>query len=121
VSVIDTATNSVVATVAVGNDPVDIAITPNGAFAYVVNDQTENVSVIDTSTNTVVGIVPVGLTPRGVAITPDGAFAYVTNESDSTVSVIATATNAVVDTVRAVTALPEGLAIAPQPGAVTCR
>jgi YVTN family beta-propeller protein len=86
-----------------------------------VNDQTENVSVIDTSTNTVVGIVPVGLTPRGVAITPDGAFAYVTNETDSTVSVIATATNAVVDTVRGVTALPEGLAIIPQPGAVTCR
>src|SRR2546430_13514164 len=92
-----------------------------GAFAYVANDQTENVSVIDTSTNTVVSIVPVGLTPRGVAITPDGAFAYVTNEVDSTVSVINTATNAVVDTVRGVTVLPEGLAILPQPGAVACR
>ncbi len=35
VSVIDTATNTVVATVPVGNGPSGVAITPNGAFAYV--------------------------------------------------------------------------------------
>ncbi|HXQ73340.1 MAG TPA: hypothetical protein VN844_22760 [Pyrinomonadaceae bacterium] len=37
VSVINAATNAVLATVPVGAEPTGIAITPNGAFAYVVN------------------------------------------------------------------------------------
>ncbi len=37
VLVIDTATNTVVATVAVGISLVGVAITPDGAFAYVTN------------------------------------------------------------------------------------
>src|SRR2546427_770555 len=40
-----------------------------------------------------------GCVPIGVAITPDGAFAYVATEGASTVSVIATATNTVVATI----------------------
>jgi len=40
-----------------------VAITPNGAFAYVTNQSSNNVSVIDTTTNTVVAIVPVGVGP----------------------------------------------------------
>jgi YVTN family beta-propeller protein len=35
VSVIDTARNTVIATVAVGNRPLCVATTPDGAFAYV--------------------------------------------------------------------------------------
>jgi YVTN family beta-propeller protein len=78
-----------------------VAITPNGAFAYVTNDLPGEgeVSVIKTSTNSVVATVPVGGRAYGVAITPNGAFAYVTNFEDSTVSVIKTATNSVVATV----------------------
>ena len=37
VSVIDTATNAVIATVPVGSSPGGVAITPDGAFAYVAN------------------------------------------------------------------------------------
>ena len=36
VSVIDTATNSVIATIPVGLGPTAVAVTPNGRFAYVV-------------------------------------------------------------------------------------
>ena len=35
VSVIETATNTVTATIAVGVNPSDVAITPDGDFAYV--------------------------------------------------------------------------------------
>src|SRR5438270_468762 len=77
VSVIDTATNTVVATVPVGVTPGGVAITPNGAFAYVTNENSSTVSVISTATNTVVATVPVGVFPRGVAVTPNGSFAYV--------------------------------------------
>ena len=73
VSVINTATNTVVATVPVGLAPIGVAITPNGAFAYVANFSSNDVSVINTATNTVVATVPVGLNPREVAITPNGA------------------------------------------------
>jgi YVTN family beta-propeller protein len=114
VSVIDTATNTVVATIPVVASPAYMAITPDGAFAYVANTTSDTVSVIDTGTNTVVATVPVGRGPIGVAITPNGAFAYVTNAFGSlgSVSVIATATNTVVATIG-VGATPYGVAITP--------
>ena len=68
VSVIDTATNTVVATIAVGG--FGIAITPDGTRAYVTNEFSNTVSVIDTATNTVVATIPVGSLPLWVAITP---------------------------------------------------
>ena len=69
VSVIDTATNTVVATVPVGVNPSGIAITPDGTRAYVATEL-GTVSVIDTATNTVVATIPIGGEPLGIAITP---------------------------------------------------
>src|SRR4029453_7413460 len=58
VSVIDTATNTVVAMVPVGTNPYGVAVNPTGAFAYVANSTSGDVSVIDTATNVVVASVP---------------------------------------------------------------
>src|SRR5260370_11724356 len=99
VSVVDTATYSVVATIPVGQYPAAVAITPNGAFAYVANYNSNSVSVIDTVTNTVTATVMVGTGPWGIAITPNVAFAYMTNYTSHNVSVISTTTNAVVASV----------------------
>jgi YVTN family beta-propeller protein len=53
-SVIDTTTNTVVATIPVGRGrPTGVAITPNGATAYTANDD-GTVSVISTASNIVV-------------------------------------------------------------------
>ncbi len=98
ISVIDTSTDAVVATVVVGANPVHVAIAPNGA-AYVTNAGANSVSVINTATNTVVATVPVGAHPVDVAVTPDGTKAYVTNAGANTVSVINTSTNTVIATV----------------------
>jgi YVTN family beta-propeller protein len=95
VSVIDIATNTVVATIPVGAAPLGVAITPDGTRAYVTNFSSARVSVIDTTTNTVVAMIPMD-NPDGIAITPDGTRAYVTRELDDVVSVIDTATNTVV-------------------------
>ena len=55
-TVIDTATNTVEATViTVGTVPGGVAITPDGKHAYVMNFVSNTVSVIDTASNTVVG------------------------------------------------------------------
>jgi YVTN family beta-propeller protein len=112
VSVIDTSTNAVIATVPVGISPSGVAITPDATRAYVTNQGGNSVSVIATATNTVTATIGVGLLPTGVAITPDGARAYVADSASNDVSVITTATNTVTATVG-VGFLPVGLAITP--------
>ena len=112
VSVIDTATNTVIATVPVGGGPYGVAVHPEGTFTYVTNSFSDTVSVIDATTNTVVATVPVGTTPFGVAVHPAGTFVYVANGFSDNVSVIDTATNAVVATVP-VGDRPDGVAVHP--------
>ena len=85
-------------------EPRGVAITPNGAFAYVTTVGSNTVSVIATATNTVVATIGVGSTPLGAAINPfygayGGETVYVTNANSNNVSVIATVTNTVVGTV----------------------
>ncbi|MCZ6691968.1 MAG: IPT/TIG domain-containing protein [Planctomycetota bacterium] len=64
VSVIETATNTVVATIIVGGGPAGIDFTPvTGAEAYVANSTTSNVSVIDVATRAVVDTIPVTADP----------------------------------------------------------
>jgi YVTN family beta-propeller protein len=88
VSVIGTATNTVVATIPIGNNAIGVAITPDGTKVYVASFGPNTVSVIATATNTVVATIPVGTAPVGVAVTPDGSKVYVTNRDDNNVSVI---------------------------------
>src|SRR6267154_655104 len=131
VAVIDTSVDQVIAVIPVQVQPLAVAITPNGAFAYVTNSGwifgSNSVSVIDTASNAVVATIPVGGFPVAVAITPNGAFAYVTNESSNDVSVINTATHSVVTTVPvsngAYNSGPYAVAIKPQQGlaANPCR
>ena len=112
VSVIDTASNSVVATVGVGGRPIGVGITPDGSRAYVANSNSNSVSVVNTASNTVVATVGVGSVPQGLAITPDGFRAYVANSFSNSISVINTASNTVIATVG-VEASPTGVAITP--------
>jgi YVTN family beta-propeller protein len=127
VSVIDTATNTVVTTILAGGGPADtpaLAITPDGKYVYATNiyHTVTGVWVIATASNTVVGPINTAGQPVGVAFTPDGAYAYVINETGgtipggipypgNTVSVIATATNTVVAQIPVTD--PIGVAITP--------
>jgi YVTN family beta-propeller protein len=110
VSVIDTATNKVVATVPVGTNPAGVAVTPDGTKVYVANENDNTVSVIRTATNTVVRTVPVGTAPVGVAVSPDGTKVYVANFKSNNVSVIARPGNTVVATIP-VGSGPSGVAV----------
>ena len=85
VSVIATATNSIVASFPVGesfpalgpNYPYDLAITPDGALAYVTDGQSAIVSTIDTASNTVIKNILVHQDPSDIVMSPDGTKAYV--------------------------------------------
>jgi YVTN family beta-propeller protein len=95
VSVIDPATNTVMATITVGETLIGVAVSPAGTLAgdvYVVKGTGFTVSVIDPATDTVIANIPVGIEPSGVAINsvgPQAGYVYVTNSHDNTVSVIA--------------------------------
>jgi YVTN family beta-propeller protein len=99
VSVIDTATNTIVATVRVGSYPVGVAVNAAGTRVYIVNVDDASVSVIDAMTNTVIATVPVPPNPSGIAVHPTGNWVYVGSVKGNTVSVISAATNTVVATV----------------------
>lgn len=115
ISIIDTATDAVVATVqsGLGLNPIVAAVHPSGRFVYVTNEASDSVSVIDTSTNTVVATVPVGDQPGGVAVHPAGSFVYVANQASGTVSVIDSQTNTVVATVPLGGRQPFGVVVHP--------
>ena len=63
VSVIATATNTVIATIPVGSFPLGVAVTPDGRKVYVANSGSNNVFVIDTASNLVLAVVSVGIQP----------------------------------------------------------
>ncbi len=110
VSVIDTATNTVAATVSVGSSPQGVAFSPDGTLVYVANFGSGTVSVIDTATNAIAATINAGKNPYSVAITPDGTKIYVTNYGSSTVSVIDTTTNKLISTLS-VGGQPFGVAV----------
>jgi len=112
VSVIDTATNKVTATVAVGKWPLGVAVNPDGKKVYVTNTGSNTISVIDTTTNTVISTITDLDGPFGVAVSPDGKKLYVSNWASNDVSVIDTATNKITSTVKVGTN-PRGIVVTP--------
>jgi YVTN family beta-propeller protein len=90
-----------VATLPVGKAPHDIAVSPNGLWAYQPNSASHTITVIDAVTQRAIGEVPVGLAPGHVAFTPDSRYAYIANTLSDDVSVIATASHEVVATIPA--------------------
>ena len=99
VAVINVATNTVVDSIAVGNNPFGVTVTKDGSKVYVANYLDGTVSVISTATNTVTATITVGSSVYGVSVTPDGSKVYVIQWSAMTVSVINTATNTVTDVI----------------------
>jgi YVTN family beta-propeller protein len=67
VAVIDTYSNTVIATVAIGPSPTAAAFVPNGTKIYVTNSGSNTVSVINPATNLVVATIIVGTHPYDVA------------------------------------------------------
>jgi YVTN family beta-propeller protein len=105
ISVIDTTSNTVTATILVGAGPRGVAV--SGTQVYVANFADNTVSVIDSATNSVVHTIPVGKGPRGLLTL--GSVVYVENFHDGTISVINTGSNTVTATVPVGNA-PAGMA-----------
>jgi YVTN family beta-propeller protein len=86
--VINTGTNLVTTTVAVGLAPAGLAISPDNTRVYVVNNRGNTISVIDVAADSIIGTVNAGSGPESIAIinSLDGMRAYVTNAGSATVT-----------------------------------
>ena len=102
VSIVNLSTNSVAATVAVGDYPDAVARSPVSSMVYAANytdgTVTGTVTAIDVSVPAAVATIPVGQGPSGIAVTPNGRFVVVADSNSNTASIIDSATNAVVRT-----------------------
>jgi len=106
------------------SNPYDIAVTPDGRFAYVSCSGADEILVVDLakaikliestpekergllrsrlglSRRFIAAKIAVGANPSGMAISSDGKMVYVANRLDDSVSVISTATNSVTSVMR---------------------
>jgi len=112
--------NTVITTIAVGDTPTGIAVTPNSLFAYVANNNNDglpngdSVSVLNLTTNTLQETIHDSsfAEPYTVTINAAGTKAYVTNSNGTTVTIIDLATNTVIGTIGGFNG-PSGFAITP--------
>ena len=116
-------------TVATGNNPNGIAITPAGTFAYVANSDDSTVSMYSVGSNGVLAPLstptvstgpntpPLGSSPVRIAINSAGTYAYVTNARGNTVAMYSIGSNGVLAPLStpsvATGSFPWGIAINP--------
>ena len=92
---------SLLPTIAVGTNPQQMQLTPDGSKLLVSNEAAGTVSIINTATDSVLNTINVGTNfpnsgPGPIRVLPDGSKAYVVNELNDTVSAINVATNSLI-------------------------
>ena len=110
-TVIDTTTNTVTATVPVGSVAAAVDVTPDGKTVWVSNYGDGTVQPIDTTTHKAGPPITVGTNPQRVKVAPDGKTLWVPNQGSGTVSVVDLVTGKVTATVP-VGAAPFGVTFA---------
>ena len=111
VSVIDTQTNQVIKTIAVGKRPRGVGLAPDGSAVYVAISGENHIAVIDPNSLEVKGQFPSGDDPEAFAVHKNGNI-YVSNENDAKASVYDPHTGKLIAEIE-VGIEPEGVAISP--------
>ena len=90
VTLIDTQTNTRGATVPVGQLPTEIALSPDGSTAYVMNSWSHTVSLVSRATGVLTShTIKAGRYPGGIAMTPSGNRVFIARTpNDATGSVL---------------------------------
>jgi YVTN family beta-propeller protein len=92
---ISTATDTVVRTTSVGEEPWQAAVSPDGSTVYVANPDSDSVSFVDAATGQVSQTANVAGSPDALAVTPDGSELWVTGLDSGILYVVDTATGVV--------------------------
>jgi YVTN family beta-propeller protein len=93
---INTATNTITASVPIGATA--LAFNPATNLLYATSRDKNQVAIVDTTRMAITGYINVGKEPIGIALNAAGTRGYVANYADDTVSVFDLKTNAVVAT-----------------------
>lgn len=111
ISVIDVATDSVIAMTMVAHDaspfgpvrymPVELAVSPDDAFVLVTCSERQEVRMFDAVTMALIDSFRVGDQPWHLQFSPDGLYCYVANRRGNTVSIIHMPMRHVMETVTA--------------------
>jgi YVTN family beta-propeller protein len=109
-TLVDAASRTVVAELAVGADPRTVAVDDAGQRAYVANRGSDSVSVVDLAARQVVAQASVGRQPYGVVVSPDGDWLCVAEQGADQVRVLDAATLASLS-VHPTADRPSGLAL----------
>jgi YVTN family beta-propeller protein len=89
VSVIDTSSDSVIASFESGGEmPIRVKFTPDGKEAWISNARSNAISVFDAGTRKQLASIPVGAVPIGIQMSPDGKRAFVANTNDDRITVL---------------------------------
>ena len=88
VTVIDTNTEKVTATVPVGTHPQDVTWAPDGKHLYVTNVDSDTMTVIAVDGWKVTATIPTGEAATSIAVLPDGTKGYVSNLNSGTLTVV---------------------------------
>ncbi|HEY2951980.1 MAG TPA: beta-propeller fold lactonase family protein, partial [Verrucomicrobiae bacterium] len=103
VSVIRPDNNTLLAKIAVGDEPQSIALTPDNQYVYVANTAGSSVTIIrinqpawGTFSATVDSTLSTGAEPWNIVCSPDGKRVFVANSAQDTITVINTATRGII-------------------------
>jgi len=122
ITVIDTINRTVLGDITFDDEPLDVAVAPDGKKLYITTLGSDSVTVINTATNTITSHI--GLTgryPSLIAVSPDGKTLYTTTTDERTggeiptITKISTATGKVTGTVQLPGAIASFYALAPTP------
>lgn len=87
VSVIDTATNTVTATLAVGTNPIGVAVSADSTRIYVSNSGSNTVSRFN-NLNQSLGVIGTGSRPMGLAVNAANTKLYIANNGSNNLTVV---------------------------------
>ena len=83
---------SVIKTIDVGGEPIDLEYNPSNKYIYVANFDSDDVSVIASVTNIVIKTIDIGTGPWDLEYNPSNKRIYSANHWSDTVSVIGSST-----------------------------
>ncbi|WP_175476354.1 YVTN family beta-propeller repeat protein [Syntrophus gentianae] len=98
-SVIDTQSRKMIASIYTGIGCRAVALTHDDQFAWVTNTGDDTISIVETRNYRIVGTLAVRKGPAGLTFSQDGRFAYVSNQGNKTVAVVDTASYRVIKTI----------------------
>src|SRR6266540_2503320 len=88
IGIVDVKTRKLLKILPGGSDPEQLAVSADGKWLFVANEDVAQASVIDAGSGKTLFMVKVGEEPEGVNLRPDGKVVYVTSEGDGEVFAI---------------------------------